>query len=318
MKIGILGAGAMGCMIASFLLQGGADVFLVSRNKENMDAIRQNGLSFDLAGTPLLSKPQTYVNPDDAEKCDILIILTKCQDTYTALKKATNLYNDHTYLISLQNGLGNENTLLQFTDKDHVCYGTINAGSVMYEPGKIRLKGSTDTLKEAIFLKCLSSEKPSILHELINAFSAGGITATYSENIDEMIWRKATFNVASSFLFAICQVKGQDVADMPEVMDIQKKSIQEMKDVAFAKGIPFDFEKNWSNYENAMIHALQFGYPSSVSDVFHKKATEIDYMNGFISKEGNRLGIPTPINDTITTIVHILEHTYEYKYSERL
>ena len=318
MKIGILGAGAMGCMIASFLIRGGADVFLVSRNKENMDAIRQNGLSFDLDGTPVLSKPKVYADPDDAEPCDILIILTKCQDTYAALRNSTKLYNEQTYLVSLQNGLGNEDTLLQFADKDHVCYGTINAGSVMYEPGKIRLKGSTDTLKDAIYVKCLASEEPPALKELIAAFSAGGITATYSENIDEMIWRKATFNVASSFIFAICQVKGQDVADMPEVTDLQKKIIQEMADVALAKGIPFDQETNWNNYENAMAKVLQFGYPSSVADVFHKKNTEIDYMNGFISKEGKRLGIPTPINDTITAIVHILEHTYGFQYSEEL
>lgn len=125
MKIAMIGSGAAGSVFACYLRRGGADITLVDPYKEHMDKVAKEGMTF------VIYPDQTYhvdgfktaYNADDIGVMDIVIFMTKTTTLEAAIKTAMPCIGPETVLVSLMNGLGNEDKLAAVVGEERVLFG---------------------------------------------------------------------------------------------------------------------------------------------------------------------------------------------------
>ena len=151
MKIAMIGSGAAGSVFAAYLRRGGADITLVDPYKEHMDKIAADGLTFVINAsggeTYQLTGFKTAYNADDIGIMDIVIFMTKTPQLDSALKTAEPCIGENTVLVSLMNGLGNEDKLAKVVPADRILYGNGVLGTELDGPGKCISSPSADGLQ---------------------------------------------------------------------------------------------------------------------------------------------------------------------------
>ena len=144
MKVLILGAGAMGCLYGAALHRAGAQVAFVDVNQPHIDAINARGLELETrAGTEFLPIPAR--RPEEIETpVDLVVVFTKTFHTDGALAGVAAAIGPQTWLLSLQNGLGNDRRLAAHAAEDRILVGSSSLPSDLVGPGKVRSHGEGD------------------------------------------------------------------------------------------------------------------------------------------------------------------------------
>lgn len=309
MKIAILGAGATGCNIGGHLKWGGAQVYLLDPFQAHMDAIRENGLFFHDGPTGEILPPIffEYAGNDAAEvgPCDVVIIQTKNPFTRAAIEGHKEIFGPDTTVITLQNGLGTTDTLLEYFPAENIGYGILYSGGQILEPGHIQMLHSDHN----IMFRRLQGEKNAVYEELLGYLEKGDFPSDYSDEIDKIIWTKVGVNCFCNMPCGLTRLTMQKLLRHPEGNALVEKIVDEVVAVAKASGVEITAE--------AVLHARTMAlaspnenYPSGSQDVMHKRLTEVDSLNGAVAAIGKRLGVPTPVNETIAMLMHVLQDTY--------
>src|SRR5690606_12609230 len=188
MKVIVLGAGAMGCLYGAALHRAGEDVILVDVNREHLDAINTHGLELETrAGVEHL--PIRARMPDEVtDPADLVLVFTKTFHTGAALAGIAGAIGPQTWLLSLQNGLGNDARLAAHADASRVLVGTSSLPSGLIGPGRVRSHGEGGTRLYPAF-----GADPGFAQALCAQLSAGGRPATAEPAIHGAIWSKAIF-----------------------------------------------------------------------------------------------------------------------------
>ena len=318
MKIAILGAGAIGSMLGMFLQKGGADLVLVDPYREHMEHIAQVGLEYtSVSGEKETVKMKTVTDPKQTGPADLVIVLTKGMFTEDALAGASNLIGESTYLMSLQNGLGQWEVLTKFVPLERVLQGCLGFSSALQGPGVIH--GNINRLpgKVHVYAGCRvnTPEARAAAMAVVEYARAGSLTAEFAENIDVPVWKKAVNNVSCNALCGILHLTiGQMYAD-ENGRRIHHGLLEELVAVARAKGLDFDAGELIASFEKVTLPGVEQHYSSTANDMFAHKKTEIEYLNGAISRYGRELGIPTPWNDAVTAMVRAIEGNYALLYA---
>ena len=187
MKIAVIGAGSMGCMLGGYLKEGGADVILTVRRKELMDALNEKGLTvrmYEEDNNSVMNIPVTAVTDlNDVGVMDALLLMVKGPDTQAAMEGANSLIGDKTKVITLQNGIGNTDIIKDFVPEDRIYYGCLNMSATMDSPGVISggLFGENNIFMGSI---TRGAEQKKFGEEVCSIFKKGGITACYTDDID--------------------------------------------------------------------------------------------------------------------------------------
>jgi len=312
MKIAMLGAGAMGSFLGAALKKGGADVWLVDPFKEHINKIANEGLKINLNGVDETVHINAVTTPYQAGVCDVVIVMVKGLYTDEALKGAQALFDENTFVFSFQNGVGNVEILQKYFSVERLGYGVVTIGSSLVEPGKIKVTKSAGTV--AYFVSAAKGEKPCVFQKIEEYFNAGGIGIQYSEEVDKTIWNKLLNNCCINLTCGLCRVNMGQFFYAPDGRALQELIAKEVIAVANAKGIDITWDEAWNLYVDHGVMANLNHYPSATQDVMKKRKTEIDFLNGAVSRIGKEVGVPTPINDTITMLAHVLENTYDMQF----
>ena len=141
MKIAIVGAGAMGGRFAARLAEGGQDVCLIEIFRPLIHAIAQNGLR--LSGEFGDVTYKIAIGPADRYQgaFDLLIVFTKGMHTASALESCVHLIGPVTWVLTVQNGIGNIDTISAFVPRERIAMGMTNWPSTLVEPGHIHVPG---------------------------------------------------------------------------------------------------------------------------------------------------------------------------------
>lgn len=317
MKIAVLGAGAIGSMLGMFLQEGGADLCLVDPFKAHMDKIATEGLKLtSTAGEDKVVKMKTFTSPDDVGVVDLIIVLVKGLYTHDALKGASKMIGENTYVLTCQNGLGQEEALREFFPDEKILMGCLGFSSVLKNPGEIYGTINRNPGKVHLYVGCYDPKNgPVELAKQIIAYAVkGSLNAHYAENVLIPIWEKAASNTSCNALCGIVRLTLGQTYEIPEGKAIHNSIMRELCTVGNAMGVPIDAEKLIHYFEDVTFAGVCKHYPSTAQDIFNKKQTEIDFLNGAISRYGRKLGIPTPYNDMITNFVKVIEANYENLY----
>ena len=322
MKIGILGAGAMGSLVGAHLKKGGGEVYFIDIFEAHMKAIRENGLVMVLETE---TEPQTVfldgavTQGDEVGVCDVVIVLVKCVDIETAVEANKALFGKDTVVIALQNGVGAADILAKYFDGDHLGLGVLKSSGNILAPGKILGRPRFENSPKGIYFSPSKLDTPfrHVYEELEKMWCDGGMPAELSERTEEFIWNKLCDNVMYNGIAALLQTANEDNSGHEDGWLLMRELVREACEVANAKGIDLDFNSYWrdksgSVYDRSKVKT--FHYVSAMFDSYQKRKTEIDFLNGTIVKEGKKYGIPTPYNETVWRLVRVMQDTYDYKY----
>jgi 2-dehydropantoate 2-reductase len=309
-KIAILGAGAMGSLVGAFLIRGGADVILVDPYEAHMDTIRTTGLTMHINEETICQQIPTCYHADQAGPVDVVICLVKSLFTEKALLEAKALFKPSTLIFTLQNGLGNADTISHLFSPDRILQGVMKITSQLNAPGEL----TSHILPEmtAIHIGTMNGNTDAIVaaQSLAVYWCKGGLKAEYHDNINDFIWGKAVNNIAINSACAITRLNIGSFLSEPKGWFITEQCIREVIAVANAKGIKLNFNTVTESIQKTTIPKFGSHYPSTAQDVMNKKTTEIETHNGAIVKYGKRLGIPTPYNECVAAFIQVIQNHY--------
>jgi 2-dehydropantoate 2-reductase len=306
MKIGIIGAGAMGSLLGWYLCDR-AEVWLLDPWQSHIDAINSSGLWCERAGASTVRRPHATTATANIGLCDVVLVLVKAHQTAWAAEQARSLVRSQpqapdtaTLVVTLQNGLGNRDILAAALGAEHVVQGVTSLGATLLGPGRVRHAGQGATVFGAT-----PSESVARLADL---FTACGLPAEISDDLDAFVWGKLIVNAGINALTALLRVPNGALATTPEARALTEQAAREAVAVAQARGVRLR-EPDPVAHVLAVAQATGANRSSMLQDVLRGSPSEIATINGAVVREGRRLGVPTPVNDLLTALVQALDAT---------
>ena len=145
MRIGVIGPGAMGCLFASFLTEAGEDVWLIDHHPARAAKIAKRGVRLE----GISGKRQVTVNitasPQEVGLCELILVCVKSYDTKKAIKDNLSLIGPSSYVLTLQNGVGNMEIISAAVGKEKTIGGMTSEGTTLLEDGYVRHAGRGET-----------------------------------------------------------------------------------------------------------------------------------------------------------------------------
>jgi len=304
MKISIIGAGAMGSLYGGKLSLSGNQVLLYDINREHIDKIREHGLIIEEPECEEIARPQASSDKEALRGSEVMIIFVKSAATEIAIRDIKEYIAPETIVVTLQNGLGNEEIIRKQLGAARSAAGVTSQGATFLEAGRIRHAGRGPTHL------CMSDKKNNRLIPFVEELNRAGFEAHIEENIENLIWSKLVINVGINALTALTALPNGKLLDYKETKEIMADLVNEALQVTSAKGIQLTLaDPLESVYETAQKTAANRS--SMLQDFDNHRVTEINFINGAIVREAEKLAIDVPVNRTITRLVKTLEdHRY--------
>jgi 2-dehydropantoate 2-reductase len=232
-KICILGAGSLGSAIGGKLAEAGNQVWLVTRNRDHVAAVNREGLIVTTGGIAHAVRVHAAADASAVGLVDLVIVLVKSKDTHDAMEAARHLVGPDTTVMSLQNGLGQEEILAGIVGRDKVIAGKTYVGGLMTGPGHVTA-GTAG--KETIIGELGGALTPRV-ESIARVFEAAGLATVVSTNIMGAMWDKLLVNVATGALSGITRLPYGALYAVPEAKASAVAAVAEAMAVARAMGV---------------------------------------------------------------------------------
>lgn len=300
MKIGIIGAGAMGCLYAAMLCEK-HEVTLFDVNRTVVDALNRDGIRMQSpAGDEKVYRIPAVMSGEGKKAFDLVILFVKDTASEAALTSNRMLIGEQTLLLTLQNGMGNDTIMERFVPKDRILLGTTKHNCVTLSPGVIYHSGAGVT-----HIGSLSGN-----HEAAGwaakSFRDCGIETEACEDVRRLLWQKLFVNMTVNPITAILDSEISVIRDDPYAHALSRTLIDEAVAVAAADGEKFASEDVFCDVMKT-VDGFSRGRSSMWQDISHGRKTEIDFINGAVVKLGEKYHIPTPCHAAIVQLVHAKE-----------
>lgn len=296
MKVGIIGAGAMGSLYGGLLSQNN-EVYLLDIWKEHVESINRDGLKIEDDNGEKIVFPKATTDSQLLPKLDLVIVFVKSIHTLKALQENRNIIGDETIVLSLQNGYGNSDDIETIVKKENIIAGTTSHGSTLLGPGKIKHAGKGMTYIGALDKN--SKYKAELIKEIMQNCS---IEIEISDNILELIWSKLIVNIGINPLTALLKVENGKLLRSNYTLTLMENLVYEAIDIAKELGLNFDKETTLEKVKVVAQNTYN-NKSSMLQDVLNGRETEIDKINGSVVKVAEKLGKKTPFNETVVTLI---------------
>ena len=296
MKIAVMGAGAVGCYYGALLARAGHDVTLIAR-PAHVQAIAQAGglwLHTDAGAECIALRASSQASA--VRGAQWVLFCVKSTDTDSAGHAMAAHLDANAVVLSLQNGVDNAERLQAILGQA-VLPSVVYVASTMAAPGQVRHLGRGDVVLGA---GPASAAIASVLR-------SAAIPTEISDNVTGALWVKLVLNCVYNPLSAITRLPYGAIASCPglDVAQVMADVVQECQAVAQARGVALPADILASTL--ALAQAMPQQFSSTAQDLARGKRSEIDHLNGFIVRQGAVLGIATPVNRLLHTLVRLLE-----------
>ena len=303
MKFLIVGPGAMGCLFASRLCMAGYGVTLLDYKRERAEQISRQGIIVEgVTGEYTVNVPVAV--GETGSQPDYVLICVKAIKTREAGEEIAPWLPKKSIIVTLQNGIGNMETLTEIFEKERVVGGITSEGATLLGWGRIRHAGRGPTVFGP-------EDNPGArLANLVSAFNKAGFKAKSTVDVESLIWGKLIINAGINALTAITRLKNGRLPDIERARLVIKEAVIEAAAVAEAKKIGLPYPDPFRRVLDVCRDTAE-NTSSMLQDVLNKKATEVDYINGAVVREGDVLGILTPTNRVLTSMVRAIQESYK-------
>lgn len=303
MKICVLGAGSLGCALGGVLSEAGNDVWLINRHVDQVDAMNSRGLILNENGNDRTISVKASTTVEAAGVVDLVILLVKSFHTQEAMAPSTSLLGPNTIVMSLQNGAGHEDVLAEIVGRERLLAGKTYAGGTQVGVARVDI----GVRGRETFIGELDGQMTDRLKAVVDTFTEANLVAVATDNIMGTIWDKLMINVATGALSTITGLVYGDLYQVPEVVDCALAAVAETMEVAKASDVTLSTTEPREVWEKA-ADGLPYEFKASMLQSLEKGSiTEVDYINGAVVRQGAKVGVPTPINETLVACVKGVE-----------
>jgi 2-dehydropantoate 2-reductase len=302
MKICIVGCGAVGSLFAAHLAKAGeAEVWAYDIWKDHTDAIRKNGLRLSGAAE-FTARLQATSDPSELPQCEYGIVATKAIHTRSAIAQTAHAFSQGA-VCSVQNGVGNEEILAEHVK--YVIRGTTFPAGHPIAPGHIGYDIKGDTWIGPFEPTQTSMDR---VEKLAGLMTRSGMNTIALQDARGAQWTKLIFNASTNPVGALTLLHHGAATRFKPTGTLFEDLIREGEAVARALGIQLHGDARQLVQKGA--NAPGKHRASMLQDVFAKRQTEVDFMNGAIVKWGEQTGVPTPLNRALWELIKGLEHSW--------
>jgi 2-dehydropantoate 2-reductase len=291
----IVGTGAMASLFGA-RLSPYADVTLLGTWKEGVKTINEGGVRLvEADGTEEIFPVRAILEPLDCQGAHYALVMVKSWQTNRAANQLVECLAEDGVVVTLQNGLGNLETLTDVLGAERATLGVTTMGATLLGPGHVRAGG--------VGLTHIASH-PRIT-PLVDLFQQAGFEVDTAEDLDTLVWGKLVINAAINPLTALLGVPNGELLEYPHALVLMAEVAEETAEVAKARGVELPFtEASAAAVEVAGRTASNRS--SMLQDILRGAPTEIDAICGAIALEGESLGVPTPVNRTLWHLVRAM------------
>jgi len=298
-KIAVVGAGAVGGYFGGLLARAGAPVVMIGR-AAFVEAVKKNGLFLDTLQFQESVRVEASTELSAVRGAEVVLFCVKTTDNAATARALAPLLAPGAIALSMQNGVDNVEQIRAAAAIDALPAVVYVAASVP-EPGRVKHVGRGDLVVGP------ESERTKKIAAL---FSRANVPCRISENIGGELWTKLVWNCALNAVSALGRAKYRLIASSPDAWKMVETAVYEVIAVAKAAGIhPPGLEDPKAALAGALKIATQMAeaLSSTGQDLNRGKRTEIDSLNGYISRRGAELGVPTPVNHALFALVKLAE-----------
>ena len=302
MRTVIMGTGGLGGYFGALLARAGGDVTFIARGA-NLQALRERGLTVRSAnGDFTLTEVQTCADPAGVPEADFVLFCVKTYGVADAAALLQPVVGPGTVLLTLQNGVDTPTDLQHAFGRGAVLAGITRIGSTLVEPGVIE----QPTRDRAIEFGSLDAQGEAWVEPVRTLLEAAHIPAVVSPDIRKSLWEKLVLISAFAGLSALTGLSPNQLLDRQPTRTVYTRVMEEAAAVARAAGVAL--APGIAAEILAYLDAEgELGSASMAVDFQHRRRTEIEAINGAVVRHGQRLGVPTPVNETIYAALVVMD-----------
>ena len=302
MRIVIMGTGGLGGYFGALLARAGGDVTFIARGA-NLQALRERGLTVQsVNGDFTLPVVQACADPAGMPEADFVLLCVKTYGVADAAALLQPVVGPTTVLLTLQNGVDTPTDLQHAFGRGTVLAGITRIGSTLVEPGVIE----QPTRDRAIEFGSLDAQGDAALEPVRILLEAADIPAVVSPDIRKSLWEKLVLISAFAGLSALTGLSPNQLLARQPTRTVYTHVMEEAAAVARAAGVVL--EPHAAAQILAYLDAEgELGSASMAVDFQHRRRTEIEAINGAVVRHGRRLGVPTPVNETIYAALVVVD-----------
>lgn len=298
MRVGIIGSGAMGTLFG-YHLASTCDVTMLDSNRAILDEIeRSGGLSVNEAAPRRVRVGRAS---RELYGSNVVFLFVKAVDTLRALRPFAGELSPSTPIVSLQNGVGNEDAIkTALGGAVPVVLGITTESSLTVAAGRVRSSEQGNTIIGS------GGAAPATSRSVAELLMKSGMRATVVYDIRPHLWGKLVANAAINAVSALLDCESGEILKEPNAARLAEALAEEAAQVAAALKINLPFANPWqyvaeviavgADSKSSMAFDLESGHPS-----------EIDHVNGAVCAAGRRTGVATPYNDAMVRLIKAKE-----------
>jgi 2-dehydropantoate 2-reductase len=298
-RIAVVGAGAVGGYFGGMFARAGAPTVFIGR-KHFADAVNSKGLVLDKSEGQERITANATTEMSAIRDCALILFCVKANDTSETAKQMAPFLGPDATVVCLQNGVDN-------ADQVRAVANVAAVPAAVYVAVSVPESGRVKHLARGDLIIGPSSEKTT---KLAGLFVRAGIPCRVSENIEGELWLKLLRNCALNAISALGHARYGQIVQSDEAKKLMEQIVDEVLAVARAAGVVLPgVDDRESGMAAAMELATQMAdaFSSTAQDLNRHQPTEIDALNGYISRRGAELGIPVPVNHALFTLVKLAE-----------
>lgn len=298
-RIAVVGAGAVGGYFGGLLARAGAAVVMIGR-PAFVEAVKKNGLFLDTLRFQESVRVEASTDLSAIRGAEIVLFCVKTTDNAATARAIAPLLAPNALVLSFQNGVDNVEQIRGAAPIEALPTVVYVAASVS-EPGRVKHVGRGDLV---------FGPRNEKTERVASLFSRANVPCMISDNIAGELWTKLIWNCALNAVSALGRAKYGQIAASTDARGVVETVVNEVLAVARAADIhPPGLEDPKAAIAGAFKIATQMAeaLSSTAQDMNRGKRTEIDSLNGYISRRGAELGVPTPVNHALYALVKLAE-----------
>ncbi|MDT8375255.1 MAG: 2-dehydropantoate 2-reductase [Mariprofundaceae bacterium] len=298
LKVGVAGAGAVGCHYGSLLQQAGLDVVCLARG-DHLAALKKNGLTHISGGKVTRLNVQASNDMSMLADCDVILLSCKTTVLDELCQQLLPVIGRNTVLVTMQNGVTAPGQVLRCFPDSPLVAASAFIGVRVERPGEV-VHSAAGHIRLGVWQN-ESERMLSMLAELVAAWRRSGVDAEQAAEMKNMLWHKMLWNCGFNAITALTRCYARDVAADEDSARWVRAAMQEAIDVATAESIRLPEDAIGQH----MALTMKAGpvKTSMWQDMEHGRPTEIEAMNGFVAQRARQLGLEAPVNDLLASLI---------------
>jgi len=297
MRICIVGPGAIGCLFGAFLARSGNDVTMIDRHADRAELIGSRGIVMTGISGDFTVAVEATVDTARTRSAELVMICVKSYDTANAVAGLPRDLPEDCAVLTLQNGLGNVELIAERFGAERSYAGTTALGATLLGPGHVRHSG-----KGVTTVGRFSGAPDARVDKIVSVLNKVGLEARAATDVTVALWNKVVVNAAINPLTALTGVRNGRLVEMPEARELLARVVHECAEVARTQGVTDDPLPRVEE----ICRATAQNVSSMLQDILRGKKPEIGSINAAVVKEGERQGLPAPVNAVLAGLVNVL------------